>query len=187
MGEVAAETEAGRPGPASVDMVVNEVVLYDSLSVIAAIGRDKRLVDGDVDGDTAGKYDNVHISLVNGDSSEVLTLIFHEGGMRHEVAQMRVRAFSRRRESGLVGYDTCARFVSGKGIALGTRPAQVIERLGTPTRTEERAGETWLVYELWDETLSYEVLRKVKMPGWEGVYVFVDDVLVDFGFGYPYP
>ena len=77
-------------------------------------------------------------------------------------------------------------FVTGNNIGLGISSGELVNILGKAQRTDKIDTKNKVVYEIGDFDKS-EFLKYYNMPYYYGEYVFIDDKLVKFKFGFSYP
>lgn len=130
---------------------------------------------------------------VNPSRTELITLIKYPGAPRYTISMVEVTEIKRKRKLP-VFKGSEGSFVTGKGIRIGMTSKQVIERLGPPTgickhESEDKPGlsdnssSSYL-------TLCYNTpldTAEHRMPLYHAEYLFENDRLKEFTFGYPYP
>lgn len=120
--------------------------------------------------------------FVNRGRTEVMTLLQHPGARRFNISEVRVKSFRAADDSLPVFPDSPIVFRTGRGVRLGATKEDVMTRLGAPTEESEEE----LRYRLTAET-ARAWLKLHNYPEYRAVYVFRQDRLVEFEFGFPYP
>jgi hypothetical protein len=166
------------PVPKSADISVGGIFLFDSESVKTVLGEDIDLIMP-ID-------DFAQIKLVNGNNTELLVLIFHPGSILGNFAEAIVRRSVENKDDQIIQMPSSSHFVTGKNIRLGIPSEELISILGKPERSVEENGRIKAYYEIAGCDQS-EFLKHYNMPQYRGEYNFVDDSLVEFKFGFPYP
>ena len=76
-------------------------------------------------------------------------------------------------------------FVTAKGIKLGLSKVEVIKILGGKFEiVEKEKGVKIIKYNIKGKE-KFEVLKKYNVPEYFGEYIFKNDKLVEFSFGFP--
>lgn len=121
----------------------------------------------------------------NETQSEVLEFHRHPGSMSVDFLEFEVRAGAP--STGAPAQHTRLRaFQSAKGIRLGLTVAEVLKRLGPPCERRKDNTGVVLIYAC-SPTKVCPALATVNVPEYRSEYRFVEDALVAFKAGYPYP
>ncbi|HEV7868082.1 MAG TPA: hypothetical protein VGO90_10400 [Chthoniobacteraceae bacterium] len=163
--------------PRKVDISVGGFSLLDPDSAERVLG--KRLKTVEEDNDFPKAY------CLNAARTEQLVLTQHYGALLHEFAEYQVTPVHvEGRGPVAAGVGS---WITGRGVRLGMSERELIERLGSPTKTSGRGK---------DRNLEYRVApnegRAVDeiLSDWElyyGNYQFREGRLVRFRFGFDYP
>jgi len=160
------------------DTAVNRIALSDSTSVLSILGKDCwNFVFEDTD--------HVKVIIFNKKKTEKLELIFHEGGVLNEFSEFKI--FQVNKISNSSKYKSITlnveHFQSAKGIMLGLSPKSVESKLGIELeRKQSRNGEVVLFFR--KEIDNDPAFRKYNMPVYYGEYIFRNDQLITFSFGF---
>lgn len=163
------------------DSAINRIVLEDSESVLNVLGKDcwNALFED---------FDNYKVIANNKTKTEKLELVFYEGGNRYKFAEFRISLVKDNRVP--IKYKCLFLnedyFESSKGIRLGLSPESVESKLGLRLeRKQGKTGETILSFR--KEVDKNPVFKRYNMQVYHGKYIFRNDKLVEFSFGFEEP
>ena len=165
------------PLPKSADISISGIFLDDSESVKAIIGEDIDLI--------IPSDDFPHLKLVNESNTELLVLIFHPGSILGAFNEVNVKKNENNDEQSKI-LPSISHFVTGKGIRLGISSKELTNILGKSQEIDENDDKIKMVYVIGDFDKS-AFLKHYNMPYYSGEYIFTDDTLVEFKFGFSYP
>ena len=77
-------------------------------------------------------------------------------------------------------------FLTGKGIKLEITKQELIDSLGDPRETINEKGYTILSYRI-DNYEQSDFLKHYNLPCYYGKYIFKNNKLIEFAFGFEYP
>ena len=159
------------------DTSINRIVLVDSTSVLNILGKDCRnfLIEDN---------DRYKIIVYNKDKSEKLEMIFHEGDNRNSFSEFMISKIKK-------GNITTHKFLilnedhfkSARDIKLGLSQKSVELKLGFAlTQKQSTNGEVTLFFRR--ETNKDPIFTNYNMPIYYGEYVFRNNCLISFSFGF---
>lgn len=154
-------------GAAFVDTAVNNIRFDDCSTITRLFGDSIHLLPD---------YDDLpKIQIKNKNVTELLTMYMWNGSTSCSFQQYQVEAMDKKTlvYSGQYYLDV-DRFISGRGVYLGLREADLIRLLGTPMSVDSSTQE---------KVYKYEVLNDLYF----GEYHFKKGVLFKFRFGNEYP
>jgi hypothetical protein len=163
--------------PASVDLTLNGISLYDIESQEKIIGKGVKFID---DKDTSPST-----TFMSSTGNEYLKLFTHYGGIG-EVAEFEV-SYSTDTKTNVPKLKQFKKFVSEKGIRLGMSKSKLLSILGEPTEEKSLANSVTLMYRIEDYENKNEFLSCYGMPIYYGNYTFKNNKLSKFRFGFEYP
>jgi len=166
------------PVPKSVDISISGIFLDDSETVKAIIGEDIDLIE------PSDFFP--HLKVVNKSNTELLILIAHPGSVLNTFNEVIVRKKGEQENGQSIKMPSISHFVTGNNIRLGISSGELVNILGKAQRTDKIDTKNKVVYEIGDFDKS-EFLKYYNMPYYYGEYVFIDDKLVKFKFGFSYP
>lgn len=164
--------------PRSADISISGIYLADPESTARALGTNIPLVEEGDDFPTA--------SYCNQDKTQILTLVFHYGGIRNSFNELRIKKADERVCSSVGYLKGINEFQTGKGIKLGITKNTLIKALGEGITTDEGKGLLTVKYRI----SGYEhspFLKYYNMPLYYGEYRFLNGMLIEFSFGFEYP
>ena len=164
--------------PKSADISINGIFLNDSASVDGIIGENIDLIE------PSDFFP--HLKLENESNTELLVLIHHPGSVLNAFNEVNVRKKVDSKIDQSIGMPSISHFVTGKNIRLGMSSDELKSTLGKPQRIDDSGDKIKITYEIVDFDKS-RFLKYYNMPFYYGEYVFADDALVEFKFGFSYP
>jgi hypothetical protein len=163
--------------PTLVDLSVNNIFLHDIRSQEIVIGRKVKFIDKDDSSPSS--------TFASSTGNEHLKLLTHYGGIG-EVAEFEV-SFSVKTKQEVPKLKQINKFMSGKGIHLGMNKAKLLSILGKPSQEKSLAKTVTLIYRIEDMEGKNEFLVCYGMPIYYGNYLFKNNKLFKFQFGFEYP
>ncbi|NEQ49135.1 MAG: hypothetical protein F6K11_03245 [Leptolyngbya sp. SIO3F4] len=124
-----------------------------------------------------------HVRILSNDSKQRLSAIFHPGGSRYDVAEVKVEYAEEYKPYDRVSEHTS--FVTESGIHLGMTQKELTSLKG-PAHNITSQGATVLHYRI-DDYEHSEFLQKYNMPIYYANYTFEKGRLIAFEFGFEYP
>jgi hypothetical protein len=171
---VKAETDI----PRKADISVSGIFLNDPESTRKVIGRSVKPKElGD---------DFPTIQICNSKKTEILTLVFHYGGIRDSSSEFRIRNISEPPADSISPSKQIEHFITGKGIHLGMSKKDISKILGD-SFSEHKNGKMTTIHYRIDDFKKSRFLEKYNMPVYYGLYHFEKDTLIKFEFGFEYP
>jgi len=127
-----------------------------------------------------------HVNIENKKQTEVFSAFFCEGDatlcFSIFVVKEKLNNFKEPIFTQLKNIDN---FVTAKGIKLGLSKVEVIKILGGKFEiVEKEKGVKIIKYNIKGKE-KFEVLKKYNVPEYFGEYIFKNDKLVEFSFGFP--
>ncbi|RZJ33635.1 MAG: hypothetical protein EOO51_13210 [Flavobacterium sp.] len=157
------------------DESLNGITFVDSESFLKIIGDAKMAND-------FGEY-----KFYSNMENQTLTMTQHPGDSKYEISIFKVKYSSKANQ----GYQVLETddFESEKGIKLGISKSQVIEKLGTCyLPIDSSANHIKLYYRIdLPKDSRNKILETHNMPTYYASYVFRNDTLIKFEFGFEYP
>ena len=166
--------------PQQFDRSIINLKFHDPESFEKIIGKDYTLTDDDTE-------HMPHIYFYNKEKTEILTLFFHYGGVRSSFAEVRVTKGGEKIHNNIkiLGANS---FVTNKGVHLGISKKSLLKILGDQHTVEKRNELEIIKYFLNQENEKDQAFLKIyNMPEYYGRYIFKNNVLVEFQFGFTYP
>ncbi len=158
------------------DTVAAGVQLRDTASAIAVLGR---IPSEDLLED---HRDMPRASFFNSDKTEVLTVYKHYGGYRNEYCEMRISV----PDTELVRASlSLAHFTSGRGVKLGLSEEDIVRMFGSEAVRRNVDMNVTLSYSITDFSSSF--LQRFNYPSYYARFIFDQDRLIDYRFGFEYP
>lgn len=164
--------------PRSVDLSVGQLTLLEPLPASLSLGKDMQ-VPGQ-----PSRLPGSEVSFCNKDCSQVLTMIHHPGSVRNNFSEFRIRRGNEGEAHKKM--EDVEVFVTGRGIRLSLTQEKVVSLLGKPLNVLKSGNEEVMEYKI-DDFKSSKFLQKYNMPLYYGKYRFVNNLLVEFSFGFGYP
>ena len=164
--------------PKCADISINGIFLEDNISIEDILGKDIKL--------SKPKNDFPQANFLNSDSSQILTLIFHYGNEKNKFSEFRVRKNEEKMKSSypvLCGVDC---FITYKGIKLGISRNDLVRILGDGYKEIKDSDYHVIIYRLKNVEDS-QFLKYYNLPSYFGKYVFKNNKLERFSFGFEYP
>ena len=128
-----------------------------------------------------------HISYYNKNKKQILTLIFHPGCNKNSFNEIVVRDSIKSSGETIYHLDTINSFITGKKIEIGLTKRNVLEILGSNFKTELMDRNVEIIeYRIGDFEKS-DFLKEYNFPEYYGKYKFINNILVEFSFGFIYP
>lgn len=128
-----------------------------------------------------------HISYHNKDKKQILTLIFHPGCNKNSFSEIIIRDSIKSSEETIYYLDTINSFITGKKIELGLSKKDVLDILGSNFKIELMDRNVEIIkYRIVDFEKS-DFLKEYNSPEYYGKYKFINNILVEFSFGFTYP
>ena len=125
------------------------------------------------------------IRLLTNNKKQALVISIHPGSILKEFAQFRVfYTKNDTKPTDLVSKKNV--FITESGIMLGISLDKLLNIKGKPTIRNEKKGLSILCYRI-DSIKSSNFLKRYNMPEYVAEYVFKDNHLVTFKFGFTYP
>jgi hypothetical protein len=125
------------------------------------------------------------IRLLTNDKKQTLIISIHPGSLLKEFAQFRViYTKNDTKPTDLVIRENV--FITESGIKLGISLDKLLNIKGKPTIRNEKEGLSILCYRI-DNIKSSNFLKCYNMPEYVAEYVFKDNHLITFKFGFIYP
>ncbi len=159
------------------DTSVNEICLYDSTTLLKVIPDVSKYINHAGPGAKA--------IFLNNNSTEKITLIFHAGGNRNEVAEFKIE-LTETKNFLLPIIDTIKSFKTNSGIMLGIDQQTLIKNIGNDFEIKKDNEKESLIYKINDFETS-EFLCEYNMPEYYAEYEFKNQKLIMFKFGFEYP
>lgn len=160
------------------DTTVAGVLLCDTISAIHQFGRIP--YEALLPALPQGIPSRVHFQ--NENKSEVLTLIFHQGGYANEYGEFVISKTARGKIRSTL---PLGHFVSGRGIQLGMTEVEVDKLFGEAGKRTVGKETTW-EYSL-DERDAPAFLTRFGYPRYFATFMFQQGVLVNYHFGFEQP
>jgi hypothetical protein len=159
------------------DVSVFNIKLTDSESAIRQVGSGAPLVESN--------DDLPHARFVSKDGAEELILYAHYAAGPDEYAEAEVRPAGT--EALALEALPTERFLTGRGIALGMSPAEVIARFGTCTKSRTRNGASETIEYVVEKADSEPDLKEFGYETYYAEYEFEKGRLVRYRFGFESP
>lgn len=158
------------------DTSVFNIILLDSQSAVRQVGESYVLIDD--------HKDMLRKHFCSQDKTQTLTLFFHYGGGKNEVAEFQVKQYELSDSATTLKTNS---FLTNSGIKLGISRQQVTSILGNCFKTVSKNAIT--------ETIKYQIddfnhsafLSRYNYPSYYAEYEFKENKLVRFRFGFEYP
>lgn len=160
------------------DTAINKIALEDSVSVLNILGKDSWNA-------LTEDSESVKTNVYNKDKTQRLELIFHEGDNRNCFSEFRVLQNLKNNSGNDHKYLLLKEdhFVSSKGISLGLNPKAIEEKLGFKLEQKQgKKGELILFFQ--KDVAKDPAFKKYNMPVYYGQYIFQNDKLIEFSFGF---
>lgn len=165
--------------PTNPDIAIYGVELGDPLSAALQLGSAYELVE-----DEAGLPQAV---FTNTTETEVLKLYMHQGDKSGAFREAEVLATADLDSDVDATVLDTPQFRTGRGVRLGMRRQEVVDRFGACAATGSTEGGADVIrYEITDIATS-DLLKAQNMPLYYAEYAFDQDKLVRFVFGFSYP
>ena len=119
----------------------------------------------------------IRLDLFNSSKSEIISLIFHPGDVKNSFNEIRVYKSNGSRHEHYEVLKKTTAFVTGKGIKLGIFKNKLIEILGKDFKENIKDNIVILTYNPVPD----------KYPLYYGEYIFENERLIEYSFGYEYP
>ena len=162
------------------DTSISGIILHDSLSYKLKL---KHYPNYNIDNKGPGS----RIKLKNKNGNELLTLIFHAGGYKYNTAEIIVEDLEYFDLNESIEYKLNeSNFKTENSIQLGFSKDKIISLKGDKFKESNIGEQNILDYTInYNDTFSY--LCRHNMPEYYEEFVFVEDKLVRFSFGFTYP
>lgn len=179
--------------PFSPDTTVGPFKLFDAEGSKRHLG-DSIMEHLETGPDHASHAKQPHIRVVSQERDELLTLIFHPGGVKNEFSEFKVERY-RKDSFPIFKRIDVKEFKTGSGIELGMMDHQLTTIKGRPD-TITQNGDTSVFHYRFDRDCAQgrEICKKQKdfldsynMPAYRATYHFVDGELIRLRFGFPMP
>lgn len=130
---------------------------------------------------------NEETTVLNDDMSQQLKLFQSLGGGENEFRYFKV-SYSNKEylDSTEVFNIDIKEFVTGLGVTLGINKSKLVNIMGKSYIEEVKDEKITLTYVV-DDYLKTPFLIRYNMPVYQAYYVFKDDQLIEFGFGFEAP
>ena len=163
------------------DISINRIALDDSTSVLNILGKDcwNFLIEENFE---------PKIIVYNKDKSEKLEMIFHHGDYRNSFSEFKIS--QSKNGNNLTKHKFLIfnedHFKSSRNIKLGISQKSVELILGfIPKKKQSKNGEVTLYFSR--ETNNDPIFKKYNMPAYYGEYIFKNNCLIAFSFGFEEP
>lgn len=157
------------------DVQINNLKLVNPESITKNLG--------DLKGKVVEDDSLPHVIFFNKNKTQKLYLVLFPGSGYNDIYQFRVeRNISE--QSNNINTLNDSQFVTESGISLGIDKSKLIELKGS--NYVEGEGNDIIVYQI-TESKNMEFLQQYNMPIYYAKYVFVDEKLDKFEFGFEYP
>ena len=163
--------------PTSADISVNSIFLYDIKSKEKIIGNENKFFD------RSNSFPS--LKLASAEGGQNLKLISHFGGIG-EIAEFEI-SYPKKDRLNISKLKQIKKFVSGKGIQLGMSKARLISILGKPSKVMTASNSVTFIYRIEDFEGKNDFLSCYNMPIYFGNYLFKNNKLFKFNFGFEYP
>jgi hypothetical protein len=158
----------------SLDVKINNFELLQDLSI---------LLDLKIESDC---YPDCRLSFYNVDSTERLSILFYPGSSAYHGSFFIVEQVHNSNLK-LVGLSSADKFISGNGVSIGQNISTVRSIL-YPFKIEETYSNDTTLIEFSVNKVICEVLNdKYNMSEYSARYIFINESLVRFDFGFNYP
>lgn len=164
--------------PQSADISVNNIYIDDPESSVKVLGKQIDLIEPD--------NDFPQVNVYNKDKTQILTLIFHYGGIRNSFSEFRIKLAKSNSNLPSKHLQNIENFVTGKKISLGMTKNELVNILGNKYSETTKEAGILIEYEIDDYDKS-DFLKKYNMPHYYGRYHFKDNKLIEILFGFTYP
>lgn len=157
------------------DTAIGNISLYNSNNVIEYFGVDVMKLFSDEALPAA--------FFLSADSSQLLEVIFHPGSNRLEFSEFGIE-YACSPKKGIRSL-TCKEFVTESGICLGISPEYLLSVKGEPDSI--LTGDEVIFHYTIDDLPGSGFLQHYHLPVYYAYYVFVNNKLKKFKFGFEYP
>ena len=160
------------------DSSIYGIKLNDTGSVLKVIGINYKLIEN-------GSQDLPYISFVNNNGKERIFLLVHYASPKYEFSEFEVKKLDN--DIGNLQKINVEHFITGFGVHIGMTKKEVIAKLGNCYESMRDYKEKYKLYYRIDNIEKSAFLKRYKMPIYYGSYVFKNEILSTFRFGFEYP
>ncbi len=127
-----------------------------------------------------------HVNFYNKQKTQILTLIFYPGDPKNNFSKMIIRKSINSSDDQIHSLNSINFFITGKSIELGITKEDLVEILGSKNKTESKNENMEIVKYLISDFKNSDFLQKYNNPEYIGEYKFVNNILIEFAFGFIY-
>ena len=128
--------------------------------------------------------DGEKASFVNLDKTQIMTLDFCCGG-NGEIQRINVKFYDKNLTKDYINFSKLKEFTTNSGIKLGDKQEQILNKLGKPRDQQEQNSTTAAIYIT--EQNESRLLQEFDMPLYYEKFIFFDEILKEYEFGFEYP
>jgi len=127
-----------------------------------------------------------YVQLLNKTGSQLLTLIIFPGNPKNTYSRFRVELNNNTEDNKNIKIKNIEYFKTGKGIKLGITIKKLKELLGREYIEKKNKNKIIVEYLIKDYKKS-QFLKYYNFPEYHSKYIFKNDVLICFEYGFTYP
>jgi hypothetical protein len=128
-----------------------------------------------------------HVNFYNKNKTQILTLIVYPGDSNMNFSKMIIRESINSSKDKINHLTSINSFLTGKGIELGLTKKDLIKILGSKNKTETKSENMEIFKYHISDFKNNKFLQKYNNSEYQGEYKFVNNILVEFSFGFIYP